>query len=169
MNIPPGADFEDLNRVALQAEIRKAHQMTTGVIGVNVMVALSDYESLVNACVREKVDMIISGAGLPLHLPANTAGTNIQLIPVVSSARTLKVIYRKWMKDYNRSPDAVIVEGMKAGGHLGYSPEQLEQKLAHVRPRTRRCPRIYAATANTDPGDRGRRAAFLPDKRWLTI
>jgi nitronate monooxygenase len=123
----PGSDFEQGCRVALQGEIRKARQMTDGVIGANVMVALSNYESLVRACVEEKVDMIISGAGLPMHLPAYTAGTDIQLVPIVSSARSLKLICRKWMKDFNRSPDAVIVEGMKAGGHLGYSLEQLEK------------------------------------------
>ena len=106
--------------------------MTSGVIGVNVMFALSNYESLVNVCVEENVDMIISGAGLPLNLPAYTAGTNIQLVPVVSSARSLKIIHRKWMKDFNRCPDAIIVEGMKAGGHLGYGMEQLEQNSPNL-------------------------------------
>jgi len=124
----PGADFEEVNRIALRDEIRKARKMTSGVIGVNAMVALSNYESLVGVCVEENVDMIISGAGLPLHLPAYTAGTNIQLVPVVSSVRSLKIIHRKWMKDFNRYPDAVIVEGMKAGGHLGYSLEQLQNE-----------------------------------------
>jgi NAD(P)H-dependent flavin oxidoreductase YrpB (nitropropane dioxygenase family) len=123
----PGVDFEEINRVALRAEIRKARQMTSGIIGVNAMVALSNYESLVRVCVEENVDMIISGAGLPLHLPAFTAGTNIKLVPIVSSVRSLKIIHRKWMKDFNRCPDAVVVEGMKAGGHLGYSFDQLEQ------------------------------------------
>ncbi len=123
----PGADFEEVNRIALRDEIRKARQRTSGVIGVNAMVALSNYESLVRVCVQENVDMIISGAGLPLHLPAYTAGTNIQLVPVVSSVRSLQIIHRKWMKEFNRCPDAVVVEGMKAGGHLGYSLEQLER------------------------------------------
>ena len=123
----PGADFEEVNRVALREEIRKARRMTDGIIGVNAMVALSNYESLVRVCVEEKVDMIISGAGLPLQLPAYTAGTDIQLVPIVSSMRTLNIIYRKWMRDFNRCPDAVVVEGINAGGHLGYSLEQIEQ------------------------------------------
>jgi len=123
----PGADFAEGSRVALQKEIRKTREMTDGIIAANVMVALSNYESLVRVCVEEKVDMIISGAGLPMKLPAYTSGTDIQLVPIVSSARSLKLIYRKWTKDFNRSPDAVIVEGMKAGGHLGYSSEQLDQ------------------------------------------
>ncbi|MBN1456818.1 MAG: nitronate monooxygenase, partial [Sedimentisphaerales bacterium] len=123
----PSAECPEINHIALREEIQKARKMSNGIIGVNAMVALSDYESLINACVQENVDMIISGAGLPMHLPAYTAGTNIQLIPVVSSARSLQLIYRKWMKDFNRAPDAVVVEGIKAGGHLGYSLEQIEQ------------------------------------------
>lgn len=121
-----GADFVEVNDIALREEIRKARRQSSGVIGVNAMVAASNYESLVRVCVEEKVDLIISGAGLPLHLPEYTAGTNIKLIPVVSSARSLKLIYRKWMKDFNRCPDAVVVEGVMAGGHLGYSLEQLD-------------------------------------------
>ncbi|MHC4385814.1 MAG: NAD(P)H-dependent flavin oxidoreductase [Planctomycetota bacterium] len=124
---PRGTDFKALEVIALQEEIRKARRMTDGVIGVNAMVALTDYETLVRGCVEENVDMIISGAGLPLHLPGYTAGTDIKLIPIVSSMRSLKIIHKKWMKDFNRCPDAVIIEGTKAGGHLGYSLEQLEQ------------------------------------------
>lgn len=124
----PGADFAALDRVALRAEIRKAREMSKGVVGVNAMVALSDYESLVSVCAEENVDMIISGAGLPLPLPAYTKGTDIKLIPIVSSMRSLKLIHRKWMKDYNRCPDAVLIEGIKAGGHLGYSVDQIEKE-----------------------------------------
>ncbi len=142
-----GTDFVQMNRTALREEIQKARALSSGVIGVNAMVALSDYESLVRGCVEEHVDMIISGAGLPMHLPAYTAGTNIKLIPVISSVRTLQLIYRKWMKDFNRAPDAVIIEGMEAGGHLGYSLEQLRQNnptlddtLAEVLAFTRQLP-----------------------------
>ncbi|RKY14136.1 MAG: nitronate monooxygenase [Planctomycetota bacterium] len=123
----PGKDFAKVSRVALQEEIRKARRMTNGIVAANVMVVLSNYESLMKVCVEEKVDMIISGAGLPMQLPAYTVGTDIKLVPIVSSARSLKLICRKWMKDFNRVPDAVVVEGMKAGGHLGYSSEQLEK------------------------------------------
>lgn len=141
------SNLMEINRIALRDEIRKARRLSKGVIGVNAMVALSDYESLVGVCAAEKVDMIISGAGLPMHLPAYTAGTNVKLIPVISSVRTLQLIYRKWMKDFNRGPDAVIIEGMKAGGHLGYSLEQLQQNspslddtLAEVLEFTRQLP-----------------------------
>lgn len=122
----PGVDFVELNRLALRDEIRNARRRSAGVIGVNAMVAASNYESLVHVCVEEKVDMIISGAGLPMQLPAYTAGTDIMLVPVVSSVRTLNLICRKWKKDFGRVPDAVVVEGPEAGGHLGYSLDQLD-------------------------------------------
>jgi nitronate monooxygenase len=124
----PGGNFGKLSSDGLRYEIRKARKLTSGVVGVNIMVALSNYESLVKICARENVDMIISGAGLPLHLPEYTRGTDIKLIPVVSSARSLKLICKKWSKDFNRLPDAVVVEGIEAGGHLGYSLEQIALK-----------------------------------------
>lgn len=113
-------DFNKLNAEALRYEIRKARSMTGGVIGVNIIVALSDYDALARTVVDEKVDMIISGAGLPLSLPKYLNGNDIKLIPIVSSARALKIICRKWKMNFDRIPDAVIVEGVKAGGHLGY-------------------------------------------------
>jgi NAD(P)H-dependent flavin oxidoreductase YrpB (nitropropane dioxygenase family) len=89
------------------------------------MVVLSNYEELVRVCVEEKVDIIISGSGLPLDLPKLTAGSNIKLIPIVSSARALNIIYRKWKQNYNKVPDAVILEGPMAGGHLGFSYDDI--------------------------------------------
>lgn len=113
--------FVEVNNDALRSEIRRARSLSRGIIGVNVMVVLSNYEELVKICVEEKVDIIISGSGLPLDLPRLTMGSSIKLIPIVSSARALNIIYRKWKQNYNRVPDAVIVEGPMAGGHLGFS------------------------------------------------
>lgn len=113
--------FAEVNNQALRAEIRRARSLSNGVIGVNVMVVLSNYEDLVKVCVEEKVDMIISGAGLPLDLPKQTAGSGIKLIPIVSSARAFSIIYRKWKQNYNKVPDGVVLEGPMAGGHLGFS------------------------------------------------
>lgn len=113
--------FVELNNNALREEIREARSLSKGVIGVNVMVVLSNYEELVKVCVEEKVDIIISGSGLPLDLPKQTAGSDIKLIPIVSSARAFNIIYRKWKQNYNKVPDAVILEGPMAGGHLGFS------------------------------------------------
>src|SRR4030065_1684717 len=81
----PRSEFEAVNNEALRAEIRKAKSMSKGIIGVNLMVALSNYESLVRTAVEENIDLIISGAGLPLSLPKFTEGKNIKLIPIVSS------------------------------------------------------------------------------------
>ncbi len=113
---------------SLRKEIRKAREITAGQkpLGVNIMVALSNYKELVEVCVQEKVDYIISGAGLPLVLPEYVGDADIALIPVISSGRALEVIVKNWQRKYNRKPDAVIVEGPRNGGHLGFTPEQLE-------------------------------------------
>jgi NAD(P)H-dependent flavin oxidoreductase YrpB (nitropropane dioxygenase family) len=116
----PRSEFEAVNNEALRIEIRKAKSMSKGIIGVNLMVALSNYESLVRTAVDENIDLIISGAGLPLELPKFVEKENIKLIPIVSSVRALKIICDKWKRNFNRLPDAVIVEGSKAGGHIGY-------------------------------------------------
>ncbi|MHC4215888.1 MAG: NAD(P)H-dependent flavin oxidoreductase [Planctomycetota bacterium] len=117
----PNSDFIELNEEALRYEIRKARSLTNGIIGVNIMVALSDYGNLVRTAVEEDVDLIISGAGLPLTLPQYLNGKDIKLVPVVSSARTFQIICKRWKGRFNKLPDAVIVEGIRAGGHLGYS------------------------------------------------
>ncbi len=126
----PISKFVELNNEALRQEIRTARAKSNGVIGVNVMAVLSNYEELIKVCVEEEVDMIISGAGLPLDLPKHMNGKDIKLIPIVSSARALDVICRKWKQNYNTQPDAVIVEGFMAGGHLGYSMDDLEKGTA---------------------------------------
>lgn len=115
------SEFETINAEALRLEIRKARSLTSGIIGVNIMVALTDCNSLVKAAVAEDADLIISGAGLPLTLPKYLNGKDIKLVPVVSSARTFQVICKRWKNRFNKLPDAVIVEGARAGGHLGYS------------------------------------------------
>lgn len=113
--------FVEVNNVGLRDVVRKARAQSNGVIGVNVMVVLSNYEELIKICVEESVDMIICGSGLPLDLPKLTEGSNIKLIPIVSSARAFNIIYKKWKQNYNKVPDAVILEGPMAGGHLGFS------------------------------------------------
>ena len=110
----------------LREELRKAREATKGIIGVNIMVALSNFADLVRTSIEEKADIIFSGAGLPLNLPSFLKeDSTTKLAPIVSSARALKVICRRWIGEYGYIPDAVVVEGPKAGGHLGYSNEQL--------------------------------------------
>jgi nitronate monooxygenase len=110
----------------LKEEIRKAREKTLGVIGVNIMVAMTNFVDMVRTSISEKVDIIIAGAGLPLDLPSFLKKDSItKLVPIVSSARAARIICEKWNKNYNYLPDAVIVEGPKAGGHLGFKEDQI--------------------------------------------
>ncbi len=106
--------------------VRRAKEIAVdGMIGVNIMVAVNDYEEMVAAAVAAKADVIFSGAGLPLSLPAMVAGSGVAIAPIVSSARAAVLIVKQWLNKYARLPDAVVVEGPLAGGHLGFSREQL--------------------------------------------
>jgi nitronate monooxygenase len=87
---------------------------------------LTDYAEFVKASIEEGIDIIFSGAGLPLNLPQYLEGKyEKKLVPIVSSARAASVICRKWLEKYGYLPDAVVVEGPKAGGHLGFKSEQI--------------------------------------------
>ena len=125
-------NFVKASREGLQKEIRQAKELTQGVVGVNIMVALSNYEDLVRTTVKEKTDFIVSGAGLPLRLPEFTEGTSIKLLPIVSSARAADIVIRAWRKRYNRLPDAIVVEGPLAGGHLGFKAEDLRSHKENI-------------------------------------
>ncbi len=111
---------------ALKKEIRKTREMTQGIIGVNIMVALTNYADMVKLSIEEGIDIIFCGAGLPLDLPKYlTNGSKTKLVPIVSSDRAAKIICKKWLSKFNYLPDAVVVEGPKAGGHLGFKMEQI--------------------------------------------
>lgn len=117
---------KEANIRALRDEIKKAKEISPkGIIGVNIMVAINNYDEMVKACVDEKVDVIISGAGLPLLLPKLVEGSNVKIAPIASSGKSASVIVKHWNKKYNRIPDMIVVEGPEAGGHLGFHPEQL--------------------------------------------
>ena len=118
----------------LVKEIRSAKTLAPGgIIGMNVMVALSNYDDVIKTCVEEKVDVIVSGAGLPLTLPGLVKGSNIKLIPVVSSGRAMKIILRSWHRRYQYMPDAVIIEGPLCGGHMAFTENQvLHPELAPI-------------------------------------
>ena len=120
------ADVPKSCREHLQKEIRLARELSDKVIGVNIMVALSNYEDMVRTTVKEKADYIISGAGLPLSLPEFAEGSPIKLIPIVASARGAKLLLKTWKRRYNRFPDAFVVEGPMSGGHIaGFDLEKL--------------------------------------------
>ena len=114
------------NLKAIGNEIEKAREIAPkGIIGVNIMVALNNYAEIVKECVKNKIDLIISGAGLPKDLPAFVKGTKTKIAPIVSSGRAAKLISKVWMSKYNYVPDMIVIEGPEAGGHLGFKPEEL--------------------------------------------
>ncbi|MDR0882887.1 MAG: nitronate monooxygenase family protein [Candidatus Adiutrix sp.] len=132
-----GQDPAEADRLALTGEIRQAREKSrggSGLLGLNIMVALVNFATLVRTALAEKIDIIFAGAGLPLDLPAylreaaEKAQAEIQtkLAPIVSSARAATIIARKWLANYNQVPDLVVVEGPKAGGHLGFKMDDLE-------------------------------------------
>ena len=118
-------DYKMRSRAELTNIIRDTRGMTKNPFGVNIMCVLTNYDELVGAAQAESVDVIISGAGLPLRLPALIKNDKTKLIPIVSSARGAALICNTWARRYKRLPDAIIVEGPLAGGHLGYSLAEL--------------------------------------------
>ena len=120
-------NFIEANIRALENEIRKAREKTKGILGVNIMVALTNFADMVNTAIKEKVDILFCGAGLPLDLPKYLGkGINTKLVPIVSSAKAAKILCMKWLRNFNYLPDAFVVEGPLAGGHLGFKAEQIE-------------------------------------------
>jgi nitronate monooxygenase len=118
-------EYERISREALEREIRKAKSMTNGHIAVNFMGVLSNVDDLIMTAVREGIKIIVYGAGLPIKLPSMIEDISVHLLPIVSSARVAELILRVWDKRYKRTADAIILEGPLAGGHLGFSEEQL--------------------------------------------
>lgn len=128
----PDFDTDPLaaNLRAIQKEYEKAREIAPeGVIGFNIMVALRHYEEYVQAAVEAGADIIISGAGLPTELPKLAGGSGTMLAPIVSTGRSASVILKFWDRKYNRVPDLLVIEGPKAGGHLGFTREQLTDYL----------------------------------------
>jgi nitronate monooxygenase len=121
------SNYPEANIRALKKEIQKLKQLTNGVVGINIMVAMTNFADMVKTSISEGIDIIFSGAGLPLNLPEYlTAGAKTKLAPIVSSVRAAKLIINRWESKYNYIPDMVVVEGPKAGGHLGFSLEQID-------------------------------------------
>lgn len=121
-------DSMQANCDAILEEVQKARAISEGkgLLGVNIMVASKDYAHYVKAAIKAKVDAIISGAGLPLELPALAEGSKVLLAPIVSSGKAMKLIAKMWDRRHNATPDFVVVEGSEAGGHLGFKKDDLE-------------------------------------------
>ena len=124
------SNYLDANIRALKLEIQKARDLTKGALGINIMVAMSNFADMVKTSISEGIDVIFSGAGLPLNLPEFlTPGSKTKLAPIVSSARAAKIIIDRWKHKYDYTPDLIVVEGPKAGGHLGFSLEQINDPM----------------------------------------
>ena len=123
------SNFAEANIRALREQIRKARKLTDGIIGINIMVALSNYADMVTTAIEEEVDIIFSGAGLPLTLPGFLKrNRKTKIVPIVSSGKAARIISKRWLSEYNYAPDAIVVEGPKAGGHLGFKSSQLDDE-----------------------------------------
>jgi len=125
------SDFDinplECNLKEIKNQIEKARRIAKdGIIGINIMVATRKYEEYVKTAVAAGVDLIISGAGLPTTLPDLVEGFQTKIAPIVSSLKSANVICKLWDRHYKRIPDLVVIEGPRAGGHLGFLPEQLE-------------------------------------------
>jgi nitronate monooxygenase len=94
-------------------------------LAVNILYASNNYGEMVKNACEAGIDIIITGAGLPLTMPDFAKDyPNVALVPIVSSAKALKIICKRWQRQHNRLPDAVIVEGPLSGGHQGFTYEQ---------------------------------------------
>ncbi len=112
---------------ALKREIRKAKKLSQGVLGVNIMVASTNFGDTVRAALEERIDVIFAGAGLPLNLPGYLKKSDqTKLVPIISSGRAARILCKKWLAGFKYLPDAFVVEGPMAGGHLGFKSDQLE-------------------------------------------
>lgn len=115
------------NLTALRKHIIKAKKnVKNGIIGLNIMVALTHYEEQVKTAIQSGIDLIISGAGLPTRLPELVKNTKVKIAPIVSSLRAAKTILKVWDRKSQTTADMIVIEGPKAGGHLGFTLEQLE-------------------------------------------
>ncbi len=125
-------NFRKSNITALKRHIQKAKELSkgNGAIGVNLMVALSDYDDLLRVSIEEEADVVFLGAGLPLKLPQFVLekgfdNIHTKFIPKVSGAKATRLIFKYWASKFNHIPDAVAVEGPLAGGHLGFKKQEL--------------------------------------------
>ncbi len=120
-------EYERMSREALVREIHKAKRMTNGNLAVNFMGVLSNADDLIVTAVSEGIKIIVFGTGLPIKLPALVKDSSVNLVPIVSSARVAELILRVWDKRYGITADGFILEGPLAGGHLGFSKDQLSR------------------------------------------
>lgn len=164
-------DYRAASIWGLKEELRKAREATRGIVGVNVMVAMSNFADMVKTAVAEKADIIFSGAGLPLNLPSFlTEGAKTKLAPIVSSARAAKLLCQKWFSEYRYIPDAIVVEGPKAGGHLDTRRSSSPTSIFRSKPSfPKSSPRCALSVPNTTAIFPSSRAAASTPARISTV
>jgi len=146
----PNKSFRENNIDGLIYEIRKAKEKTKGIVAVNIMTVLTNYDDLVKTSIEEGIDIIFSGAGLPLDLPKYLTSTSkTKLVPIVSSSRAAKIIAQKWKNNFDYIPDAFVVEGPKAGGHLGFSHKDLESGSIELKDLVKETVEVAKELSNT--------------------
>lgn len=136
---------QQANLRALRREVQRAKRLAAGagLVAVNAMVATRQYADSVRTALEAGADAIVSGAGLPLELPALADGFEALLAPIVSGPRAAQLICRTWAKRYGRVPDFVVLEGCQAGGHLGF--EEADLLSGRCTPLSRLIPEVLAA------------------------
>lgn len=136
---------QQANLRALRREVQRAKRLAAGagLVAVNAMVATRQYADSVRTALEAGADAIVSGAGLPLELPALAEGFEALLAPIVSGPRAAQLICRTWAKRYGRVPDFVVLEGCQAGGHLGF--EEADLLSGRCTPLSQLIPEVLAA------------------------
>lgn len=120
-------DPRNANLAAMEKEYEKARDIGgKGWIGFNIMTAMNQYRELVEKAKELSVDLIVSGAGLPMDLPGYVKDSPVCLGVIVSTARSAEVLLKYWGRKYHRMPDVLIIEGPLAGGHLGFQEKEIE-------------------------------------------
>lgn len=120
-------DPVNANLRAIEKHLKKAKEISeNGIVGVNIMVASQNYKEYVIGAAKSGADVIISGAGLPISLPEYVKEFDTKIAPIVSSVKAANVILKMWDRKYHRTADFLVIEGPKAGGHLGFSMDELE-------------------------------------------
>lgn len=133
----------EANRRAIKTQIRKAREMTKGIVGINFLAAMNNYKELVMTAIEEGIDLVVSGAGLPLDLPELVKGTKTKIAPIVSSGKAANVISKVYDRKFQQTADLFIVEGPEAGGHLGFKTEDI--KSGHYKTLEQLIPEVLEA------------------------
>ena len=158
LNSNKGIKFREQNKISLREEIRKARSLSKGVIGLNIMVAISDYDEMLKIAFDEEIDIVFLGAGLPLKVPTTLTidelhNSKTKVAVIVSSARAANIIFQSWQNHFKHVPDAVVVEGPLAGGHLGFKKEQIDNpnySLEHLIPQVADVIKTYEYEMNKE-------------------